>query len=299
MADSYDFESPDFFTTGTVGTPGRRVFYLQAREGGRVVTLKLEKEQIGALAEYLAKLLADLPAPGPLPQDMALLEPVAEAWVVGSLGVAYDETADRILIVAEELTEEAEDDEDDEEDEEEGEGEGEERAEAEPPERAAPTEAEESPDTAKARFRLTRPQAAAFVERGRSARAVGPAHLPHLRPAHRSRRSSLPGHQRARPALSPRRARDMSKGPTALDLLSRGDIEVKGRLPASSNITLLVECALKGATALGGLQAAQGRAPAVGLRAGAVEARDRRLSPLRDAGLGARAPDGAARGAAR
>ena len=112
---SYDFEAPDFFTTGTVGPAGRRVFYLQAREGGRVVTLKLEKEQVGALGEYLAKLLADLPKPGPLPTDMALLEPVQEAWVVGSLGVAYDESADRILIVAEELTEEAEDD--DEEDE--------------------------------------------------------------------------------------------------------------------------------------------------------------------------------------
>ena len=161
MADSYDFESPDFFTTGTVGTPGRRVFYLQARQNGRVVSLKLEKEQVGALAEYLAKLLADLPAPGPLPQDMALLEPVAEAWVVGSLGVAYDETADRILIVAEELTEEAEEEEDEEE-------EGEERAEPEPSEGAAPAEPEESPDTAKARFRLTRPQAAAFVERGRA-----------------------------------------------------------------------------------------------------------------------------------
>jgi uncharacterized repeat protein (TIGR03847 family) len=159
MAESYDFESPDFFTTGTVGTPGRRVFYLQARQGGRVVTLKLEKEQIGALAEYLAKLLADLPAPGPLPQDMALLEPVAEAWVVGSLGVAYDESADRILIVAEELTEESEDEE---EEEEEG-GES-----TEPPEGTAPAEPEESPDTAKARFRLTRPQAAAFVERGRA-----------------------------------------------------------------------------------------------------------------------------------
>jgi uncharacterized repeat protein (TIGR03847 family) len=92
---------------------------------------------------------------------MALLEPVAEAWVVGSLGVAYDEGADRILIVAEELTEEAEEDDDEEE-------EGEEPAEPEPSERAAAAEAEESPDTAKARFRLTRPQAAAFVERGRA-----------------------------------------------------------------------------------------------------------------------------------
>jgi uncharacterized repeat protein (TIGR03847 family) len=159
---SYDFESPDFFTTGTVGPSGRRVFYLQAREGGRVVTLKLEKEQVGALGEYLAKLLADLPKAGPLPTDMALLEPVQEAWVVGSLGVAYDESADRILIVAEELTEEAEEDEEDEEESEEPEA---------PPARAeeeAAEPAEESADTAKARFRLTRAQAAAFVERSRT-----------------------------------------------------------------------------------------------------------------------------------
>jgi uncharacterized repeat protein (TIGR03847 family) len=157
---SYDFEAPDFFTTGTVGPSGRRVFYLQAREGGRVVTLKLEKEQVGALGEYLAKLLADLPKPGPLPTDMALLEPVQEAWVVGSLGVAYDESADRILIVAEELTEEAEDEDEEEE-------EGEEAVETETEAEQA-AEAEESSDTAKARFRLTRPQAAAFVERARA-----------------------------------------------------------------------------------------------------------------------------------
>jgi uncharacterized repeat protein (TIGR03847 family) len=170
MAASFDFEAPDFFTTGTVGVPGRRTFYLQAREAGNVVTLKLEKEQIRALAEYLAKLLNDLPKPGALPRDMALLEPVSEAWVVGSLGVAYDESADRILIVAEELTEETEEDED-EEDDEPAEGTTVEEspqaagASAEP---AEPPEPPESPDTAKARFRLTRPQAAAFVERARS-----------------------------------------------------------------------------------------------------------------------------------
>jgi len=173
MAGSFDFESPDFFTTGTVGVPGRRTFYLQAREAGSVVTLKLEKEQIRALAEYLAKLLNDLPKPEALPRDMALLEPVNEAWVVGSLGVAYDEAADRILIVAEELSEEAEDDEEDDDEETAEETAAEEgprgaRAPAEPPEPAEPAEPREPPDTAKARFRLTRPQAAAFVERARS-----------------------------------------------------------------------------------------------------------------------------------
>ncbi len=174
MAGSFDFESPDFFTTGTVGVPGRRTFYLQARETGSVVTLKLEKEQIRALAEYLAKLLNDLPKPEALPRDMALLEPVNEAWVVGSLGVAYDEAADRILIVAEELTEEADDDDEDDDDDEPAEEEAAQerpraaRATAEPPEPPEPAEAPEPPDTAKARFRLTRPQAAAFVERARS-----------------------------------------------------------------------------------------------------------------------------------
>jgi len=170
MAASFDFEAPDFFTTGTVGVPGRRTFYLQAREAGNVVTLKLEKEQIRALAEYLAKLLNDLPKPGALPRDMALLEPVSEAWVVGSLGVAYDESADRILIVAEELTEETEEDED-EEDDEPAEGttvEESPRAAGASADPAEPPEPPESPDTAKARFRLTRPQAAAFVERARS-----------------------------------------------------------------------------------------------------------------------------------
>jgi uncharacterized repeat protein (TIGR03847 family) len=172
MAASFDFEAPDFFTTGTVGVPGRRTFYLQAREAGSVVTLKLEKEQIRALAEYLAKLLNDLPKPGALPRDMALLEPVSEAWVVGSLGVAYDETADRILIVAEELSEEADDD-DEEDDETSEESTAEEgpraaRAPAEAAELPEPPEPSEPPDTAKARFHLTRPQAAAFVERARS-----------------------------------------------------------------------------------------------------------------------------------
>jgi uncharacterized repeat protein (TIGR03847 family) len=40
---------------------------------------------------------------------MGLIEPVVAEWVVGSLGVSYDEEADRIVIVAEELVEEGDD----------------------------------------------------------------------------------------------------------------------------------------------------------------------------------------------
>ena len=144
MSASFDFQAPDFFTAGAVGPPGQRVFYLQAREAGAVATLKLEKEHVGALAEHLAGVLTRLQAASQAPpgSEAFLLEPVTPAWVVGSIGVAWDETSDRFVLALEELVEQ--------EDEEERE-----RVE------------QETGEPATARFRLTRAQAGAFVARAR------------------------------------------------------------------------------------------------------------------------------------
>jgi uncharacterized repeat protein (TIGR03847 family) len=107
MSDSFDLETPDHFTAGTVGPVGQRVFYLQARQRGRLVTLKCEKGQIKALGEYLQRLLGPLrPAPDDIGGDVELLEPVSPAWDVGSLGVGYDEEKNRIVVVANEAVEE-------------------------------------------------------------------------------------------------------------------------------------------------------------------------------------------------
>lgn len=104
MTESFDFRSPDRFVAGTVGPPGRRAFYLQVGEGARVATLKLEKQQVEALADYLDGVLEDLPPAEPdLGPGAALEEPVVATWVVGPLGVAYDESDDRVVLVAEEL----------------------------------------------------------------------------------------------------------------------------------------------------------------------------------------------------
>jgi uncharacterized repeat protein (TIGR03847 family) len=132
---SFDLAEPDRFTAGTVGPPGQRVFYLQASEGEQVVTLRLEKAQVAALAEYLASVLADLamPDPGSLPEDLELVEPVVAEWVVGQIGVVFDEARDRMLVQAEELLEEEGD--------------------------------EAAGDQGVARFGLTRSQVAAFVAR--------------------------------------------------------------------------------------------------------------------------------------
>ncbi len=90
-------------TLGTVGVPGQRTFYLQAREADRLVSLKLEKQQVAALGQLLGELLSDLPAPGPIPDPAPLEEPVLAEWPVGTMQLAYDGDADRIVLVAEEV----------------------------------------------------------------------------------------------------------------------------------------------------------------------------------------------------
>ncbi|MGQ0832515.1 MAG: DUF3090 family protein, partial [Microthrixaceae bacterium] len=100
MSTSFDLPSPDVFTAGTVGPPGRRVFYLQVRDDELTVTLRCEKQQVAALAEYFDGLLDDLePAPyGVAAGDLSLVEPLEELWTVGAIGVAYDEPSDRIVV---------------------------------------------------------------------------------------------------------------------------------------------------------------------------------------------------------
>jgi uncharacterized repeat protein (TIGR03847 family) len=107
MSSSFEIPEVDHLTTGAIGPPGHRVFYLQAGNGNQVVSLRLEKTQVAALVAFLAGMLADMPPPGEIPSTgMDLIEPVVAEWVVGSLGVSYDEDADRVVIVAEELVEE-------------------------------------------------------------------------------------------------------------------------------------------------------------------------------------------------
>jgi uncharacterized repeat protein (TIGR03847 family) len=102
---SFDFSSPHHFTSGAVGEPGQRVFYVQAAEGVATVTLKLEKTQVAALAQYMAELLADLPpvSDDELPFDLELAEPVIPEWTVGTIGVAFDEGRDRMVVTFQEV----------------------------------------------------------------------------------------------------------------------------------------------------------------------------------------------------
>lgn len=108
MSESYDFRELEFLTVGTLGPKGKRVFYLQCRAAGELVSLRLEKQQVAALAEYLDRVLDDLPEAdaGDPPDDLDLREPAVAAWTIGALGVAYAQDDDRLVVIAEELVDE-------------------------------------------------------------------------------------------------------------------------------------------------------------------------------------------------
>jgi uncharacterized repeat protein (TIGR03847 family) len=106
MSASFELSAVQRLTVGTVGPPGKRTFYLQARQDDQLVTLKLEKQLVGALAERLTELLEEWPALGPVPADdaLGLEEPVLAEWPVGLLRIDYDRDSNQVVLVAEEVT---------------------------------------------------------------------------------------------------------------------------------------------------------------------------------------------------
>jgi len=103
----FQLDDVDVFTTAAIGLPGRRIFYLQVRQGELKVTVKCEKQQAKAIAEYLRKVMNDLPAPEakPLPTMLELVEPIETAFVLGAIGLGYDRDTDRLLVQLEEVVE--------------------------------------------------------------------------------------------------------------------------------------------------------------------------------------------------
>lgn len=108
----YRFDSPGRFVAGTVGSPGERTFFLQARDDTRLVTVALEKEQVAVLAERVDVMLDDVlrrsggeaPVPAVVPADAddggPLEQPIVEEFRVGTLTLHWDPAAQRVVIAA-------------------------------------------------------------------------------------------------------------------------------------------------------------------------------------------------------
>jgi uncharacterized repeat protein (TIGR03847 family) len=105
MSVFYEFEELDAFTTGAIGQPGDRTFYLQARHGRQRIAVKCEKQQVTAIVQYLERVLKDLPPPEnkPIAGALELALPVEQVFVLGPIGLGYDRSSDRMIVQLEEV----------------------------------------------------------------------------------------------------------------------------------------------------------------------------------------------------
>jgi uncharacterized repeat protein (TIGR03847 family) len=111
------YDPPERFVAGTVGLPGRRVFFLQASAAGRTTSVALEKAQVEALAERIDELLDEVVrrsggntsvpavAPAELSDSAPLETPVEEEFRVGTMALAWDSENERMIVEAQALVE--------------------------------------------------------------------------------------------------------------------------------------------------------------------------------------------------
>src|SRR4249920_1700953 len=103
------YDAPDRFVAGTVGQPGERTFFLQAREGNRMTSVACEKQQVSVLAEHLDRVLdevlrrsageVDVPPASSNARDTDPLDaPITGEFRVGTMTIAWDPSIDRIVI---------------------------------------------------------------------------------------------------------------------------------------------------------------------------------------------------------
>ncbi|HUH08079.1 MAG TPA: DUF3090 family protein [Egibacteraceae bacterium] len=107
MADSIEFDPVDWITAGSVGPPGQRTFYIQARRGDELMALVVEKSQVILLVQVAQELLARAGV-AVTPDDLEessqrLVEPVAPSWRAGSMSLGMDDDGERFVLEAEEL----------------------------------------------------------------------------------------------------------------------------------------------------------------------------------------------------
>jgi uncharacterized repeat protein (TIGR03847 family) len=113
------FDPPERFVAGTVGPPGQRTFFLQARTGARVTSVALEKQQVSVLAERIDELLDELLAavegettipampPVALEDNDPLEQPIVEEFRAGTMTLSWDAVDERVVVEVFPYTEEA------------------------------------------------------------------------------------------------------------------------------------------------------------------------------------------------
>jgi uncharacterized repeat protein (TIGR03847 family) len=103
---------PSRITIDALGPAGQRIFLLQAGRDNTMITLKMEKQQAVVLAASIDRMLDELGErfprevsrlEEPVSSDLMLQEPFDVQFVVGQMGMGYDQAEDAMVLVLQEL----------------------------------------------------------------------------------------------------------------------------------------------------------------------------------------------------
>ncbi|RYE81500.1 MAG: DUF3090 domain-containing protein [Myxococcales bacterium] len=102
------FDPPDRFVAGTVGAPGQRTFFLQARQGVHLISVALEKQQVEILGERVLELIEEVRQSGTggelpvftedLIDSAALDQPIDEEFRAGTITLSWDASDRRVVV---------------------------------------------------------------------------------------------------------------------------------------------------------------------------------------------------------
>jgi len=112
-----DVDPVDHITADAIGKPGQRVFYIQAWQKERTVSVLIEKYQLQTLSisieQFMVALLKESPeledVSGDYIEDkMHIHPPVEPLFRVGEVGLGYDRERDRMVLQTREIQTEGE-----------------------------------------------------------------------------------------------------------------------------------------------------------------------------------------------
>ena len=107
-----DVDPCDHITADAIGAPGQRVFYLQAFQDARTVTIIIEKIQLQSLSVGIEQFLAQLSEQNPdlreasaeySQEQMRINPPLEPVFRAGEIGLGYDKDRDLVVLVTREI----------------------------------------------------------------------------------------------------------------------------------------------------------------------------------------------------
>ena len=107
-----DVDPCDHITADAIGAPGQRVFYLQAFQDARTITVIIEKIQLQSLSVGVEQFLAQLSEQNPelaeasadfTEEQMRINPPLEPIFRAGEIGLGYDKERDLVVLVTREI----------------------------------------------------------------------------------------------------------------------------------------------------------------------------------------------------